>query len=65
MMNDELETDDALESCLHCRTGSTFRSYLELMRLPNVFTAMADVAMGFLFVQPIIRLLSHSQNNKV
>jgi 4-hydroxybenzoate polyprenyltransferase len=28
------------------------RDYLELMRLPNVFTAMADVAMGFLFVQP-------------
>ena len=28
-----------------------FASYLALMRLPNVFTAMADVAMGFLFVQ--------------
>ena len=27
------------------------RGYLQLMRLPNVFTAMADVAMGFLFVQ--------------
>jgi 4-hydroxybenzoate polyprenyltransferase len=26
-------------------------SYLQLMRLPAVFTAMADVAMGFLFVQ--------------
>lgn len=25
--------------------------YLRLMRLPNVFTAIADVAMGFLFVQ--------------
>ena len=25
--------------------------YLELLRLPNFFTAMADVAMGFLFVQ--------------
>lgn len=24
--------------------------YLQLMRLPNIFTAMADVAMGFLFV---------------
>ena len=24
----------------------------ELVRLPNLFTAMADVAMGFLFVQP-------------
>jgi hypothetical protein len=25
--------------------------YLRLFRLPNVFTAMADVTMGFLFVQ--------------
>jgi 4-hydroxybenzoate polyprenyltransferase len=25
--------------------------YLELLRLPNLFTAVADVAMGFLFVQ--------------
>jgi 4-hydroxybenzoate polyprenyltransferase len=33
--------------------GSILRSYLELMRLPNVFTAMADVAMGFLFVQAV------------
>ncbi len=30
------------------------RDYLELVRLPNLFTAMADVAMGFLFVQAII-----------
>ena len=30
---------------------STMFAYLELLRLPNVFTAMADVAMGFLFVQ--------------
>jgi 4-hydroxybenzoate polyprenyltransferase len=28
------------------------RDYLALMRLPNVFTAMADVAMGFLLVHP-------------
>ncbi len=27
------------------------RSYLELLRLPNIFTALADVAMGFLFVE--------------
>ena len=27
------------------------QSYLELLRLPNVFTAVADVAMGFCFVQ--------------
>ena len=26
------------------------QSYLELLRLPNVFTAIADVAMGFFFV---------------
>ena len=25
------------------------RAYLQLMRLPNVFTAMADIALGFLF----------------
>jgi 4-hydroxybenzoate polyprenyltransferase len=29
---------------------STLQSYLELLRLPNVFTALADVAMGFFFV---------------
>ena len=29
------------------------RAYLELVRLPNIFTSMADVAMGFLFVQAI------------
>src|SRR3972149_1018425 len=28
----------------------TLHDYFELMRLPNVFTAIADVAMGFLFV---------------
>jgi 4-hydroxybenzoate polyprenyltransferase len=26
---------------------------MKLMRLPNVFTAMSDVAMGFVFVQPV------------
>ena len=30
---------------------TTLQSYLELLRLPNVFTAVADVAMGFFFVQ--------------
>ena len=30
---------------------SPLQSYLELLRLPNVFTALADVAMGFFFVQ--------------
>ena len=29
-------------------------NYLQLMRLPNVFTAMADVVMGFLFVQSLV-----------
>jgi 4-hydroxybenzoate polyprenyltransferase len=29
---------------------NTLRGFLQLMRLPNVFTAMADVAMGFLYV---------------
>lgn len=32
-------------------TISPLQSYLELLRLPNVFTAIADVAMGFFFVQ--------------
>ncbi len=34
-------------------SGATIRDYLELMRLPNVFTSMADVAMGFLFVREL------------
>ena len=38
-------TDDDSES------PSLLQSYLELLRLPNVFTAVADVAMGFFFVQ--------------
>jgi 4-hydroxybenzoate polyprenyltransferase len=33
---------------------ATVRDYLELMRLPNVFTSMADVAMGFLFVKELL-----------
>jgi 4-hydroxybenzoate polyprenyltransferase len=35
------------------RSGGSLRDYLELMRLPNVFTSMADVAMGFLFVREL------------
>jgi 4-hydroxybenzoate polyprenyltransferase len=31
---------------------SPLRTYLELFRLPNVFTAMADVFMGYLFTHP-------------
>lgn len=33
--------------------GGTVRAYLELVRLPNVFTAAADVVMGFLFVRGV------------
>jgi 4-hydroxybenzoate polyprenyltransferase len=40
-LRDKLEESDA----------PTLRDYLQLMRLPAVFTAMADVTMGFLFVQ--------------
>lgn len=32
---------------------SPWLPYLRLMRLPNVFTAMADIAMGFLFVHDV------------
>jgi 4-hydroxybenzoate polyprenyltransferase len=30
------------------------RAYAELIRLPNLFTAMADVMMGFLFTHPLL-----------
>ena len=33
------------------RAPPEFLDYFQLLRLPNLFTAMADVAMGFLFVQ--------------
>lgn len=36
---------------------STLLAYLRLFRLPNVFTAAADVAMGFLFVRPSLEPL--------
>jgi len=49
MMSDELKNN--VESRLPVRKVSTAQSYLDLIRLPNVFTAMADVVMGFLFVQ--------------
>lgn len=45
----ELPADEEIRARL--QGGSTLHSYIELMRLPNVFTAMADVTMGFLFVQ--------------
>ena len=39
------------ESRLRLSPDSTLRAYLELVRAPNLFTSMADVAMGFLFVR--------------
>jgi len=47
MMSSPNNDDSRLQPCTH----ATLRAYLELMRLPNVFTAMADVAMGYLFIQ--------------
>ncbi len=38
---------------------SSLRDYFELMRLPNVFTSMADVAMGFLFVRDLTGTLDY------
>jgi len=35
------------------RNYPTLHAYLQLVRLPNIFTAIADVAMGFLFIQGI------------
>ncbi len=52
MVNDSSGNQDVQEA-LHLSAGSTVRSYLELVRLPNIFTAMADVAMGFLFVRAV------------
>jgi hypothetical protein len=51
MMNDQSPADDDDADRLRPCGGSALRSYLELMRLPNAFTAMADVTMGFLFAQ--------------
>jgi 4-hydroxybenzoate polyprenyltransferase len=39
------------ERRLRLGTDSSLRAYLELLRVPNLLTAMADVAMGFLFVR--------------
>ena len=35
-------------------SNSKLRAYLELLRLPNVFTAIADVLMGFLLTHASI-----------
>ena len=37
------------------RPGSTLLGYLQLLRLPNVFTAIADVLMGFLVTHAVIQ----------
>jgi 4-hydroxybenzoate polyprenyltransferase len=34
--------------------GSRLQAYLQLFRLPNIFTAIADVMMGFLFTHPAL-----------
>lgn len=34
--------------------SSSLRAYAELVRLPNLFTAMADVTMGFLFTRGLV-----------
>ena len=39
---------------LRLRSGSPVRDYLQLVRLPNLFTAVADVAMGFFVAQPLL-----------
>jgi hypothetical protein len=59
-MNDERDKSDPtgdsqdrlrFRNASEQRSDATLHDYLELMRLPAVFTAMADVTMGFLFVQ--------------
>jgi len=40
------------ENRLRFRTIEAVRAYLDLTRLPNVFTAVADVTMGFLIARP-------------
>jgi 4-hydroxybenzoate polyprenyltransferase len=39
---------------LESRSSSRLVAYLQLFRLPNVFTAMADIAMGFWFTHAVI-----------
>lgn len=51
MSDDELLSDEELNRRLRLRNRPALGDFLQLMRLPNVFTALADVAMGFLFVQ--------------
>lgn len=43
--------EDRLPSASTPAPGGMARAYLELLRLPNWFTAVADVTMGYLFLQ--------------
>lgn len=47
----EFEPDAEDETAAAPRPSSPLLAWLRLMRLPNVFTAVADVLMGYLFVQ--------------
>lgn len=46
------DSENDSEDRLRFRTLDVIRSYLDLARLPNVFTAVADVTMGFLIARP-------------
>ncbi|MBN1393845.1 MAG: UbiA family prenyltransferase [Pirellulales bacterium] len=51
-MNEEYK-DKGPESRRRFRWSAALRGYLDLTRLPNVFTAVADVTMGFLIARPV------------
>ncbi len=40
--------------------GEKLRAYVQLFRLPNVFTAIADVMMGYLIVRPTLEPVQYS-----
>ena len=46
------------------RPDSKFRAYLELLRLPNVFTAIADVMMGYWFALAVARADDAGENTE-
>jgi 4-hydroxybenzoate polyprenyltransferase len=43
-------TSNPADETVEPGSGSTFLAYLQLIRAPNVFTSIADIAMGFLVV---------------
>lgn len=53
MMNDELKSERSSTTGPE-DGGGTLLAWLQLVRLPNLFTAMADSAMGVLFVQAVV-----------